>query len=139
MSGGIGAAVLLLVLFLLVVLAVASFFRHMLAASLVLLAIPVVVLLHARVGTLYSAFAIAAVAIFVALIQTVTGSLNDERELQTQTLLPNGKVLAAGGWPEGTSTGTAELYDPATETWTFTGDAAVEPIPHRGLIGTPVT
>ena len=52
---------------------------------------------------------------------TVTGSLNDERELQTQTLLPNGKVLAAGGWPEGTSTGTAELYDPATETWTFTG------------------
>ena len=75
MSIGIGTAVVLLVLFLLVVLAAASFFRHMLAASLVLLAIPVVILLHAGIGTLNSAFAIAAVAILIALIQTITGSL----------------------------------------------------------------
>jgi len=92
-SGGIGAAVLLLVLFLLVVLAVASFFRHMLAASLVLLAIPVVVLLHARVGTLYSAFAIAAVAIFVALIQTVTGSL---KLLRDASAVPRSRPNAVG-------------------------------------------
>ena len=69
MSIGIGTAVVLLVLFLLVVLAAASFFRHMLVASLVLLAIPVVILLHAGIGTLNSAFAL------VALIQTITGSL----------------------------------------------------------------
>ena len=33
-------------------------------------------------------------------------------------MLPNGKVLIAGGWPGITS---AELYDPATGTWTVTG------------------
>jgi Galactose oxidase, central domain/Kelch motif len=65
---------------------------------------------------------------------TFTGSLNDARLLQTQTLLPNGKVLAAGGWPEGTSTGTAELYDPATGTWTFTGDLNVRRAAHTATL-----
>jgi hypothetical protein len=70
----------LLVLFLVVALGVASFFRHMLAAFLVLLALPVIVLLHALIGTFYAVFAVAAFAIFVALVQTITSSLALLRE-----------------------------------------------------------
>ena len=46
-----------------------------------------------------------------------TGSLATARVGHTATMLNNGKVLVAGG----SSTGTldsAELYDPATGTWT---------------------
>jgi N-acetylneuraminic acid mutarotase len=48
---------------------------------------------------------------------SVTGSLNVARSFHTATLLPNGNVLAAGGW----ATNSAELYDPATGTWNSTG------------------
>jgi hypothetical protein len=55
---------------------------------------------------------------------TATGSLVTPRTVHSATLLPNGKVLVAGGFG---STFTsprlrAELYDPATGTWTPTGD-----------------
>jgi hypothetical protein len=53
---------------------------------------------------------------------TVTGSLNVARLVHTATLLPSGKVLVAGGWPNPqTHSGllsSAELYDPATGIWT---------------------
>ena len=51
---------------------------------------------------------------------TATGSLNTPRTDHTATLLPNGKVLVAGGilYSELSS---AELYDPASGTWTATG------------------
>jgi hypothetical protein len=57
---------------------------------------------------------------------TVTGSLSTERDAHTATLLPNGKVLVAAGYHEdfgygGFSLSTAELYDPASGTWTVTG------------------
>ncbi len=61
---------------------------------------------------------------------TPTGSLNVRRSIHMATLLPNGKVLAAGGrtcsapptaCDSGFVTATAELYDPATGTWTPTG------------------
>jgi hypothetical protein len=39
----------------------------------------------------------------------------------TLTLLSNGKVLAAGGADNGTALSSAELYNPASETWTATG------------------
>jgi hypothetical protein len=54
---------------------------------------------------------------------TVTGSLNAGRLLHTATLLLNGKVLVAGGWPDHTHNGimkSAELYHPATGNWTPT-------------------
>jgi N-acetylneuraminic acid mutarotase len=55
---------------------------------------------------------------------TPTGGMNEARDDYTATLLPNGKVLVAGG--AGGAVGltdfdSAELYDPATGTWTLTG------------------
>ena len=48
------------------------------------------------------------------------------RARHTATLLPNGKVLVAGGYSsqDGGVRPTAELYDPATGTWTATGSLA---------------
>jgi hypothetical protein len=58
--------------------------------------------------------------IFVA-----TGSLTTPRDSHTATLLPNGKVLISGGEPRingsGYSLASAELYDPATGTFSATG------------------
>ncbi len=57
-----------------------------------------------------------------------TGSLNARRNSHTATVLPNGKVLVAGG---NSGTGihdilrSAELYDPATGTWSLTGSMDV--------------
>ena len=45
-----------------------------------------------------------------------------ERWQHTATLLPNGKVLVAGGSNlNNNALDSAELYDPANGTWTFTG------------------
>ncbi len=56
---------------------------------------------------------------------TATGSLRTARSLHTATLLPNGKVLVAGGCPANSGCSShvvqAELYDPATGIWSFTG------------------
>ncbi len=55
---------------------------------------------------------------------TLTGNLNRRRFLHTATLLPDGKVLvAAGADIDGGGyfpIASAELYDPATGTWTIT-------------------
>src|SRR6266550_2999128 len=50
-----------------------------------------------------------------------TGSLNIARESHTATLLPNGKVLVAGGRTGAGVLSSAELYDPASGTWSATG------------------
>ena len=47
---------------------------------------------------------------------TATGSLTQERQRYTATLLADGNVLVAGG-----DTTSAELYDPVSGTWTATG------------------
>jgi hypothetical protein len=48
-----------------------------------------------------------------------TGSLITARAHHTATLLPDGRVLAAGGEDDFSS---AELYNPGTGTWTAAGD-----------------
>src|ERR1035438_9069959 len=51
---------------------------------------------------------------------TPAASMNQSRDRFSGVLLPNGKVLVAGGW-SGSGLNSAELYDPAHNTWTVTG------------------
>jgi N-acetylneuraminic acid mutarotase len=53
-------------------------------------------------------------------IWTATGEMTHARTGHTATLLPDGRVLVAGGYAPG-RLASAELYDPATGTWTATG------------------
>ncbi|CAK0758371.1 putative High-affinity leucine-specific transport system, periplasmic binding protein LivK [Gammaproteobacteria bacterium] len=50
-----------------------------------------------------------------------TGSMSQARYSHTGTLLPNGKVLVAGGQDNSNLFSSTEIYDPATDTWTTTG------------------
>jgi hypothetical protein len=57
---------------------------------------------------------------------TLTSQPNTPRFNHIAELLPNGKVLVAGGYlSPGVLTGSAELYDPATGTWSPTGSLAI--------------
>ena len=48
--------------------------------------------------------------------------MSTARDAHTATLLPNGKVLVAGGYNSTSGyLSSAELYDPASGTWTATG------------------
>jgi len=55
-------------------------------------------------------------------ISTDTGAMGTARSGQTATLLADGKVLVAGGLgSDGAPLGSAELYDPATGSWSAAG------------------
>jgi galactose oxidase-like protein len=56
---------------------------------------------------------------------TVTGSMTTARLLHTATLLPNGKVLIAGGGGNSGPISSAELYDPATGIFSATGSMTI--------------
>ena len=56
-----------------------------------------------------------------------TGPMNVQRQHHTATLLPDGKVLIVGGAVDdidSVPTATAELYDPSTGSFSFTGSLA---------------
>ena len=68
----------------------------------------------------------------------MTGSMNVDREAHTATLLTNGEVLIAGGVSSaggGTVQNTAELYDPGSGMFTFTGTITAA---RDGHIATPL-
>ena len=71
----VGIAAFLLVLLVLVALAVASFFRHALAALMVLVAIPSWLVLREFMGGSYAVFTIALLAAFAAVIHTIGDTL----------------------------------------------------------------
>lgn len=71
----VGIAAIFFVLVVLVGLAVASFFRHPLAALTVVVAIPVGLVLREFMGTSYAVFAIALLAVFAAVIHTISDTL----------------------------------------------------------------
>ena len=68
---------------------------------------------------------------------TFTGDLNTRRYAHTATLLLNGKVLVAGGaGPNScfTPTNSAELYDPVSGTWSYTGFLNTARIDHTATL-----
>jgi hypothetical protein len=53
----------------------------------------------------------------VTLPQTAAAPMNTSRVFHAATLLPNGKVLVTGGQVDAAWTASAEVYDPAANTW----------------------
>jgi N-acetylneuraminic acid mutarotase len=66
---------------------------------------------------------------------TLTGSLTNALSLHTATLLPNGRVLVAGGSDNsGNAFAAAQLYNPATGTWTGTNAMAKARYAHTATL-----
>ena len=70
---------------------------------------------------------------------TATGSMNVARAGFTSTLLPNGKVLVAGGCTQPfvlchDGIASAELYDPSTGGWTPTGSMTTPRVSHTATL-----
>jgi hypothetical protein len=62
------------------------------------------------------------------------GSLATKRAYHTAILLPNGKVLVAGGKGNSGVLASAELYDPVSKTWSATGDMAMARYGHTATL-----
>jgi hypothetical protein len=60
--------------------------------------------------------------------------MSSTRVSPTATLLPDGKVLVAGGFSLGVYFRTAELYDPATGTWSTTGSMTSPRVLHTATL-----
>ena len=63
-----------------------------------------------------------------------TGSLNTGRAQHTASLLPNGKVLVAGGQGISNRPTSTELYNPASGTWTVTGSLHSARVNHTATL-----
>jgi N-acetylneuraminic acid mutarotase len=64
-------------------------------------------------------------------------SMNLSRALHSSTLLPNGKLLVAGGYStnsNGQAVSSAELFDPSNGTWTLTGSMTAARLYHTATV-----
>ncbi len=69
-------------------------------------------------------------------IFTTKNPMNVAREYHTATLLPNGKVLVAGGRNSTGCLSSAEIYDPATGNWTATTSMSTPRCNHTATLTT---
>jgi hypothetical protein len=65
---------------------------------------------------------------------TTTDSLNTARYFHTATLLPNGKVLVAGGWEGFNPFTSAELYEPSSGMWSTTDSLNTARVLHTATL-----
>jgi N-acetylneuraminic acid mutarotase len=81
-------------------------------------------------------FSADAVARFPQLLDSFgpAASITTARAFQTATLLNNGKVLIAGGQGNNGYLASAELYDPASNTWTSAGSMATARFLHTATL-----
>ena len=63
-----------------------------------------------------------------------TGSLHTVRRRHTATLLPDGRVLVAGGTSNGSWLTSTEIYNPVTEIWSLTGDISTVRSEHTATL-----
>src|SRR2546429_9353651 len=64
----------------------------------------------------------------------LTASMYFARVGHTATLLPSGLVLVAGGFGRSTVLASAELYDPASNTWSVAGSLATARADHTATL-----
>ena len=76
---------------------------------------------------------------------TTLASMHDSRLYFSSQVLPDGRVFVAGG-EYGTGNGSAEVYDPATDTWTYApvsgqgfSDSISELLPNGDVLIAPVS
>lgn len=65
---------------------------------------------------------------------TTAASMNTARTYHTATLLPNGKVLVAGGYNGSSSLTSAEVYDPVANSWTTVASMNAARIYHTATL-----
>jgi hypothetical protein len=65
---------------------------------------------------------------------TPTSSMNTERRSFTLTLLPNGNVMAAGGYNTNGPVASVEIYDPTIGVWTPTGSLQTPRASHTATL-----
>src|SRR5947207_3072537 len=63
-----------------------------------------------------------------------TGSMTSPRQNHTATLLPNGQVLVAGGRAGTNIFSSAELFDPASGTWSLTSSMGFQRAWHAATL-----